>query len=300
MNLHALRLFYEVASLGSVTKAAAVLHISQPAVTAQIRNLEKELALTLLSPHGRGVILTEAGGLVYTQAARLFALELEMTRQITAYREGSLGKLRLAATYLPANHLLPAWMAAFKTKHERIEMSLTTSNSRASFNELLHYEADLAFVGGSKEAPEGLLREELLNDELWFVVPAKHPLAGMTVSLALMLQQPFVLREEGSSSRETLFALCRQHQVQLPQIGLQFNGQHETMRAVISGYGATFISALEAAEYIHQQALARVYVEDIYAPNPIAVYRRSDEDLSPASEQFLKHVYALTEIQYGS
>ncbi len=292
MNLHALRLFYEVASRGSVTKAAEAMHISQPAVTAQIRNLEQELALTLLSPQGRGVGLSEAGDLVYTHAAKLFALELEMTRQFTAYREGTLGKLRLAATYLPANHLLPAWMAAFKSSHEQIELSLTTSNSRAAFNKLLYYEADLAFIGGSKEAPAGLLREELLMDELWFVVPGQHPLAGKTVSLAEMLQQPFVLREEGSSSRETLLAICRQYQVQFPQIGLQFNGQHETMRAVMSGYGASFISALEAAEYIHQQALARVHVDGIHAPNPIAVYRRSDEALSPACEQFLAHVHA--------
>ncbi|MCS7462259.1 LysR family transcriptional regulator [Paenibacillus doosanensis] len=287
MNLHALKLFYEAASRGSVTRAAEALHISQPAVTAQIRNLEQELGVALLASQGRGIRLTEAGEMLHGCAAKLFALEQEMDARIADYRQGVQGKLRIAATYLPANHLLPGWMAAFKQLHERIELTLTTANSRSAYEKLLHYEADLAVIGGSKEAPAGVTREELLEDELWFVVPAGHRLAGALVSLAEMMKEPFIVREEGSSTREKLLALCRLHNLAPPRVGLQFNGPNETIRAVMAGYGANLLSALEVSEYIRQGAVARVQVDGVRLANPIAVCRRSGEELSPSAGQFL-------------
>ncbi|WP_320940426.1 LysR family transcriptional regulator, partial [Lysinibacillus capsici] len=78
MNLHALRLFTKVAELNSVSKAAQTLMISQPAVTIQIRNLEKELGLTLLEAKGRGISLTQNGTFLYKQAQRLFDLETDI------------------------------------------------------------------------------------------------------------------------------------------------------------------------------------------------------------------------------
>ncbi|MGO4371768.1 LysR family transcriptional regulator, partial [Paenibacillus sp. MCAF20] len=101
MNLHALKLFHTAAQEGSVTRAAELLRISQPAVTMQIRNLEKEIGMPLLLPKGRGVMLTEAGQFVAEQASRLFALESEIDRSLIDFKSGLTGKLRIAATYLP-------------------------------------------------------------------------------------------------------------------------------------------------------------------------------------------------------
>ncbi|MDF2964239.1 MAG: LysR family transcriptional regulator [Paenibacillus sp.] len=290
MNLHALKLFYEAASRGGVTKAAEALHISQPAVTAQIRNLEQELGLTLLLPHGRSIRLSEAGEVLYTYASRLFALEQEMARQMADYRDGRLGKLRITATYLPANHLLPGWMAAFKQAHEGIDMMLTTANSRAAYDKLLHYGADLALIGGSSEAPSGLSNEKLFEDELWFIAPSGHRLAGQTASLTDVIEEPFILREEGSSTREKLFALCRLHNASPPKVGLQFNGLNETIRAVMAGYGINLLSALEVNEYINDGAVARIYVKGVHLTNPISVCLRAEEELTPAAAQFLEFI----------
>ncbi|NOU97995.1 LysR family transcriptional regulator [Paenibacillus sp. LMG 31456] len=290
MNLHALKLFYEAATRGGVSKAAEALHISQPAVTAQIRNLEQELGLVLLLPHGSSSRLSEAGQLLYKYASRLFALEQEISRQMKDYREGRFGSLHISATYLPANHLLPGWMAAFKQANEGIDMTLTTANARNAYDKLLHYEADLAVIGGSKEAPSGLVHEKLLEDELWFIAPSGHHLAGKSATLSEVMKEPFILREEGSSTREKLFALCKLHNVNQPKVGLQFNGLNETIRAVMAGYGVNFLSALEVSDYIRQGAVARIYVEEVYLTNPISIYRRAEEDLTPAAAQFLDFI----------
>lgn len=107
MNIHALRLFYYVAETGSVTKAAARLRISQPAVTSQIKRLEKDLGLPLCSPSCRGISLTPFGTELAKQAGNLFTYEERIEEFVEDYRQGRKGKLRIAATYLPANFLVP-------------------------------------------------------------------------------------------------------------------------------------------------------------------------------------------------
>lgn len=290
VNLHAFRLFHEVVESGGVTKASERLHISQPAVTAQLRNLERELGLTLFRAKGRGVVLTEPGERLAEQAARLFALEREIEREAQRLRDGNNGSVRIAATYLPANLLLPGWIAPFKRDHPDVDIVLTTVNSRTAFQRLLRYEADLAVVGGGRDLPEGLVREPLMEDELWFIVPADHPLADREAELGRVLAEPFVVREEGSSGREWLSALCRVHGVPAPRIGLQCSGPGETVKAVAAGYGAAIASALEVRDGIGRKEIARVRVPHIRLDNPIGLYRRAGDPLPPAAERFARTI----------
>ncbi|QGQ98546.1 LysR family transcriptional regulator [Paenibacillus psychroresistens] len=293
MNLHALKIFAKVALHGSVTQAADELRISQPAVTAQIRNLEKELNTKLISPKGRGIILTSSGEILAKDAIRLFALESEIEARMKAYNLGHLGSLQIVSTYLPANYLLPLWLSQFKQLHALIDCTLTTKNSTDAMESLLHYEAELAVIGGGAVNHPLIHSELLFEDPLWFVVPTKHPYADQAVALDQMMNEPFILREEGSSSRDKLFALCKIQNAPPPRIGLQFNGLSESIRAVIGGYGAIFVSALEVREYIERGELARVYVQDVNLVNPISLCRRAKEELSPAAAKFRQAVLQL-------
>ncbi|RKN85735.1 LysR family transcriptional regulator [Paenibacillus ginsengarvi] len=290
MNLHAFRMFYEVVEAGGVTKASERLRISQPAVTAQLRNLERELGLVLFRPHGRGLALTEAGELLAEQGRRLFSLERDIEREAERIRLGERGKLRIAATYLPANLLLPGWIASWKRRCPDVDIVLTTLNSQEAFESLLRYEADLAVVGGGRALPAGLGCVPLLHDELWFIVPGEHPLAGRKATLAELLAEPFVVREEGSSGREQLMALCQLHGVPAPHIGLQCSGTAETIRAVAAGYGAALASALEARESAERGEIGRVAVDGIRIGNPIGLYTRSGEPLAPVAGLFARFI----------
>ncbi|KOS04602.1 LysR family transcriptional regulator, partial [Paenibacillus polymyxa] len=151
MNLHALRLFHVVASTGSVTRASELLNISQPAITAQIKKFEKEISLTLLMPLGRGIALTDAGEKLAVLARRLFAVEQQIEQFSQDYRDGAHGHIRLAATYLPAHFLIPAWIAKFKQQYEHVEMTINTTNSNDALQQLLNIEVDLAIYGGLPE-----------------------------------------------------------------------------------------------------------------------------------------------------
>ena len=291
MNLHSLRLFLAAARTGSVTRAAEALCISQPAVSASIKRLEQELGVALLAPNGRGILLTEVGHSLAAQADRLFRLEAEIERSVAAYKDGALGRLRIAATYLPANYLLPRMLARYKREFEQVEVELISTNSKRAFELLEGFEADLAFIGGGREAPPSIDSSVLLEDDMLFVVHAGHPLAGRSVSLQSLVREPFVIREDGSSSREKLLACCSMLNTGSPRIGLQVNGLSETIRAVKEGYGITFVSALEVRDDLKRGELAVVAVPDVQTKNPIAVCTRKDEPLWPAARRFSAIVF---------
>ncbi|SEK98894.1 DNA-binding transcriptional regulator, LysR family [Paenibacillus sp. cl141a] len=291
MNLHALRLFHVIATSGSVTRAAELLNISQPAITAQVKKFEKELSLTLFKPQGRGIGLTQAGAELLPLAKRLFSVEQQIEQFCRDYRSGSRGHIRLAATYLPSHFLLPAWLAKYKQRYEDVEMSITTTNSSDALKQLLNMDVDLAIYGGlPEESPDTIQTEELFRDELWFVVSPDHRYANQHISLDEMMREPFVMREEGSSTRERLLALCRTHSAPSPRITLQFNGLHEAITAVIAGYGANFVSSLVVREYVERGELSQVYVDGIELQNIIAVCTRKHEALSAAAMNFVEMI----------
>ncbi|MFW5435821.1 LysR family transcriptional regulator [Paenibacillus apiarius] len=288
MNLHALKIFYTVAVTGSVTQAASKLNISQPAITAQIKKFEKELNVVLFEPKGRGVALTSVGQKLINPAKRLFTVENQIESIIEDYRNHKNGKLRVVGTYLATSILIPRWAAKFKTNHAEIEVTITTANSKDVLDQLVNYAADIAICGGEPAFyPEEVEWEELCKDEVWFVVAPGHKYANQHITFNQMMTEPFIMREEGSATRERLFALCKTNMVEPPQVALQFSGLTETIHAVASGYGASFISSLAACEFVERGELAKVYVDELVPINTIALCTRKHEKPEPFVKEFL-------------
>ncbi|WP_027086966.1 LysR family transcriptional regulator [Cohnella panacarvi] len=289
MNLHALRVFYYVARIGNVTKASEELHISQPAVTQHIRKLEQELGIKLVHPAGRGVGITYAGEELHRMASKLFAVEQEIEHRMRDIAAGRRGELTIAATYLPATELLPKHIATFKAIHDEITINVMTGNSEEAFELIRNQTAELAIIGGAWELPN-MRWEHLMDDELWFIVPPGHRLAGREVPLQEMLEETFVIREEGSSTRERFMSMCRTYNVRQPKIGMQFNGLSETIKAVSAGYGANLISAMAVRDFVERGEVARVFVHNIELVRPIALCTATNTSLSPIADEFVRFI----------
>ncbi|MGG4396160.1 LysR family transcriptional regulator [Paenibacillus thiaminolyticus] len=288
MNLHALKICYSVALTGSVTKAAEKLNISQPAITAQIKKFEKELGVSLFEPKGRGVALTAIGQKIMNPTKRLFALEEQIEAIMENYRTHRSGRFRIVGTYLATSCLIPRWAAQFKSNHPEIEVQITTANTQEALEHLINYAADIAVCGGELDTHAGEVeREELYQDEVWFVVAPDHKYANQPITFRQMMTEPFIMREEGSAIRERLFALCKTNMVSPPQVALQFSGLNETIHAVASGYGASFISSLAAREYVDRGALARVRVDELLPVNTIALCTRKHEKHEACVTEFI-------------
>jgi DNA-binding transcriptional LysR family regulator len=288
VNLHHLRVFLAVAESGSVSRAAERLHISQPAVSVQLKRLEDEVGLPLLAPEGRGIRLTETGQAVAAHARRLFALERELEQDLTARREGRRGLLRVGTTHLPAGYLVPAWAAHFKQQAPDVDLQTLSGNTRAIFDHLHRYEVDLAIMAGGWEEP-GIDREVLLDDALWFVAAPGHRWAGRSITLAELAREPLILREEGSSTRQRLLALFETAGLR-PLVGLTFAGMEATVKAVETGYGVTVLPSLAARAYIDRGLLARVCLAGHDLPFSLFLCTRSGEPPAPAALRFMSLV----------
>jgi DNA-binding transcriptional LysR family regulator len=284
MNLHALRIFMMAASQKSVTAAAKIFSISQPAVTIQIRNLEKDLELKLIEPSGRGIQLTPAGKILFQQACYLFDIEQSIEAKMKDLRYDGIGTLRIASTYLPANFLLPQWLAHLKRNLPEIKVDLYSGNSAEVLEQLTHYKADVAFVVKEKWNQPDIRLCHLMDMEFWFIVPSDHRFNGKEVSLSDLAREPFLFREKGSSTREILFALCRVHGVAPPSIGLQFHGLNESIHSVAAGYGVMLAPSLAVRRYVENKEVGRVWVKGIEIRRPIYFCKREAEQEVPRYE----------------
>lgn len=290
MNLHALRIFNEVASLGSVTRAAEKLLLSQPAVTAQLRNLENEMGMKLITSNGRGVQLTEAGERLAARSNQLFSLEAEIEAEMQALQRGMIGALRIGATALPGSAILPNWIVKFKQKYPKVEIQLTKENSHSAVRRLLDHSIHIALICGEWDADEEIERFTIAVDELIFIVPRTHSLAGKEATLKDLMSEPFILREEGSYTRRRLLALCAAADISEPA-GICMEGMEESIQAVKAGYGAALVPSLAVQEELASGELGKVNVQGIHIAHPIRLCTKAPIS-SPTAANFISWIKA--------
>lgn len=291
MNLHTLRIFTKVAELKSVSKAADALRISQPAVTIQVRNLEKEVGFSLIESKGRGITLTHKGEFLYQQSQRLFDLENDIEHKIAQVRDSGTEDLNIAASYIPANFLLPKWLSKYKTAFPKRKVNVKTENTLQVIEQLLHYKADLAFVIEENDHHPDIDYQFLLNLEFCFIAPYNHRLAGKTVSYETLMHEPFILREEGSSTKDLLLALCKLHKAPPPNIGMQLYGLSVSIQTVAAGYGIMLAPSIALDNFIRQKQVAKVHVKGIDIQRPVYLCtRKSEMNVQPHVGDFIQKI----------
>lgn len=167
MNLHALRIFTNVAKLGGITAAANKMLLSQPAVTIQIRKLESEIGAKLIEGKGRGIQLTPEGKFLYEQGMRLFYLEAQIDDKLGKFLAKE-EKIHIASSYIPINYILPPIIAAYKLANPRVEFIVSLGNVKSVEEQVLSYEVDLGFVVQNKMGHPDLRFEKIVDIPFWF------------------------------------------------------------------------------------------------------------------------------------
>jgi DNA-binding transcriptional LysR family regulator len=251
VNLTQLRTLITIAERGSLSAAARALQISQPAVTKQVQRLEQELGAVLLE---RGpqqeATCTEAGEQVLS-FARATLDQLETLQQrlalLKAVKEGT---LRVAASTIPGEYLLPGLLAAFHTRHPKVRILSTIADTAEVTRRVLAAEVDLGLVGALDRAT-GLRVERLVGDEVVLAIPPAHAFAGRdVVSLEELSGQPLLMREEGSGTRRSVEKAIASAKRALPreQDVLTLGSTQAVLQAVGQGLGIGFVSAMAAAQ----------------------------------------------------
>ncbi len=250
MDTRQLAAFCAVVERRSFSQAADQLGVTQPAVSLQIRSLEKRLGLRLLDRSGRRVEPTEAGNRLYRSAQRLLAMEEQLLADLGDEAQGELaGRLEIGASTGPGGIVLPVALAEFQQLHPGVHVALAVSDTQHVIEQVARREIELGVVGASRRH-RGVVFEPFFRDEVVLAVPRGHRFAGRTVTLDELKVEPLVLMQEGAGVRQVIEEELRAAGVRLRDLDVRLElGLQESARsAVVAGYGVTFIShsAIEA------------------------------------------------------
>ncbi|WP_315906949.1 LysR family transcriptional regulator [Priestia koreensis] len=295
MNLHTLRIFTNVAKLGSITETARLLHISQPAVTAQIRKLEREIGIKVITSKGRGIQLTAEGKFLYEQGLRLFHLEEQIDEKLKTFLEKK-EKVQIASSYIVMNYILPSIISGYKLENPDVDLYISLGNVVSVERRILNYESDFGFVVQNNIGHEDLHFQKLMDVPFWFVVHPSHPLANKEVSIFDLSEHDFIYREPGSSTLDLLEAIFYAHNCPLPKVGLQMQGLPESIKIVEAGFGMLLAPACSVNESLAQGRLSRVFVEQIEVNQSLFMCTRKTDGSDHPFVHYLKKNLTKSEV----
>lgn len=286
INLHQLKIFHTVARSGSFSRAAAELLISQPSVSIQVGELERQLGAELFEQAGKSVRLTEAGRVLDDYAARILTLIDEARVAMDELKGLRRGRLLLGATSTPGTYLLPALLGRFKEQYPQVEIVLRIREARRIQEMLLQRELHLGVVGGKITLPD-IASTAWLADELVLVVSPVHPFAARpSVRVGDLAGEPFVMRERGSGNREAVDeALHRAGVHATPAFELE--GAEMVKQAVAANLGISILSRCAVELEVAAGRLRIVSIEGLRINREIWLVRRRDQALPRVAQAFL-------------
>lgn len=239
-----LQVFHTVARLLSFTKAAETLHMTQPAVTFQIRQLEEHFNTRLFDRTHNRISLTAAGQRVYDYADRILSLYGEMDSRVRELTGDVSGILIIGASTTIAEYVLPGLLGEFQRRYPDVNVRLSVSNSLGVVHMVENNSVDVGIV----EAPvtnKNLAVDVCWHDELVFICPPDHPLAKKpAITADEIVSLPFLCREEGSGTREVINEYLEQNKI-LPHdlnLCMEFGSPEAIKSAVEAGLGVSIVS----------------------------------------------------------
>jgi len=292
VDLRRLEIFLKVAELGSFSRAADALFLTQPTVSEHVRALEDELGVQLLDRLGRGTTPTKAGTLLLGYARRLLALSREARQAIEQFQGRVSGELVLGGSNIPGEYVLPALIGAFRLKYPDVSLSLRIGASRDVQEWVEQGHVEIGVVGAVPSS-RALESRPLMADDLVLAVPPDHPwVSRKTVSVDDVKTEPLILRERGSGSRETLESGLKQLGTGLEAFHIvgEIASTQAVKQAIRAGLGVSFVSRLAVEDECRARILACVKVRDLNVTRAFHVVTHRDRSRSPLAQAFLAFV----------
>jgi len=293
MSERRLLVFHAVAQLRSFTRAGERLHLTQPAVTFQIRQLEEQFNTRLFDREHNKISLTEAGHLVYDYADRILQLHAELDASIRNLTENLSGLLILGASTTIAEYVLPSVLVEFKNSFPEVVIRLLVSNTDGIVQMVSDNKVDLGMVEGPVH--NRALTSRLYHvDELAVVVPPDHPLAKRrSISPRDLSKYPFITREEGSGTREVIesYLAANGGGFEVLELVMELGSPEAIKGAVAAGLGISILSRATLSKELALDSLKAISLKPSIE-RPLSFVYAEQKFPSPAAEQLLKFALA--------
>lgn len=262
MNFHQLHIFHTVAERGSFSSAAQVLHMTQPAVTMQVQALEEYYGTKLLNRSTKKIELSEAGKALFPYAQKSIEIAREADEAMSSFAHMLQGRLQLGASLTIGEYVLPRLLGPFGQQYPQINIMMKVMNTTQLIEEICKHQLSFGLIEAPIQHPDMVI-DAVMQDELKLIVPAGHPLSKRdAVDLEEVLKYPFVLREQGSGTRQVMEdqLLQQGYNPEHIQTVMELGSTGAVKSAVEAGLGITMLSPSSVK---HETTLGLVKIIDI-------------------------------------
>jgi DNA-binding transcriptional LysR family regulator len=290
MDTRQLAAFCAVVERRSFSQAAERLGVTQPAVSLQIRALEKRLGTQLLDRSGRRVEPTEAGMRLYRGAQRLLALEEQVIAEVAEEAGEELeGTFEIGASTGPGGIVLSHVLCEFQAAHPGLHVVLWVFDTGTIVDRVAARELELGVVGAARRH-RGVVFEPFFRDEVILACPPSHPFAGRTVTLDDLRGAGLIVMQEGAGVRQLIEDELQAAGTRLRDLDvrLELGLQESVSSAVRAGYGVTFISRSSVESDLAAGTIAEARVEGLELKREIHLVRASGRVESRAAKEFVE------------
>ena len=290
MDTRQLQAFCAVVEKRSFSQAAERLGVTQPAVSLQVRALEKRLGTKLLDRSGRRVEPTEAGLLLYRGAQRLLTLEEELVNEVAAADfEGPVaGTLEIGASTGPGGVVLPRLLCEFAESHPELHVQLSVAATQTIVERVADRTLEIGVVGAAPRH-RAVEYEPFFRDSVVLACPVGHRFAGRRISLKELESEPLIVMQEGAGVRDVIEDELRNLGAPLKSLNvrLELGLQESVVSAVRAGYGVSFISRSSIESDLEAGMLEEARVVGLEAEREIYLVRATGRSETRAAREFL-------------
>lgn len=297
-TLDQLRILKAIAAEGSFKRAADSLYVSQPAVSLQVQNLERQLDVPLFDRGGRRAQLTEAGHLLLSYGEKILTLCQETCRALEDLQNLQGGTLIVGASQTTGTYLLPRMIGVFRQRYPDVAVQLHVHSTRRTSWSVANGQVDLAIVGGEvpPELQESLEIVPYAEDELALILPISHPFAKIdTIKKEDLYKLGFITLDSQSTIRKVIDQILSRSGIEPRRlkIEMELNSIEAIKNAVQAGLGAAFVSVSAIEKELQMGVIHRAKIEDVVVKRMLSVIYNPNRYRSKAADAFSREILPL-------
>jgi len=288
ITLRQLKIFEAVARHLSFTRASEELHLTQPAVSMQVKQLEDVVGVPLFEQVGKRIFLTDAGQEM-SRYAHLISDTLDEIQQVFEELRGVKGgRLRISVAST-ANYFVPQLLATFCQRYPKVQVSLDVTNRERLLAALTDNSTDLVIMGKPPEGME-LIAESFMENPLVAIAPPSHPLAGQkNIPLSRLVKETFLVREQGSGTRSAMERFFVEHGLSLSST-MEMSSSEAIKQGVEAGLGLGLLSLHTLEMELALKRLVVLDVKDLPIQRNWYIMYRPGKRLSGITQKFKNFV----------
>lgn len=289
-----LMVFKAVADTKNITLAARQLHISQPAISLQIQNIENQYGTKFFNRSNKGVTLTKAGVIFYDYVCKMLDMAIDVKQAISDMADDHHGEIKIGATLTIGEYVIPNILACLYQARPDIDFKVTIANTETIARDVLERKFRIGLVEGPVPENKDLVVENFWHDELVVVVPYHHPWAQKgSVTLNELAKAKMIMREVGSGTRRVIELFLEEKGFHLTDfnITMELGSTQAIKQVVATGLGVTIISALTVRKECDDKILKAIRIQDLYLGRPFNILTNANNAKSKEERFFMDFLH---------